>query len=285
MADAVVAIVAAEPFNEAAIASWRERLAAGSVVQIDADPWYGVQFLVPDADPEALRRWLSGGAMDGAVLTGALSTSPPGLVVCDVDSTLTTSEAIDLLAESAGAGPEVADLTSQAMAGELDYTQSLIARVQTLAGLPIGAVDEIAWHVHATPGAAELVDAVHAWGGRVGVVSGGFHELFDPLAAQLGVDRSVGNRLEVSDGRLTGQLSGPVVDPAGKLQALQRWAAEFGVPIEATLAAGDGANDIPMLQGAGVGVAFCAKPIVFQQAPAALDFPRLDALLGFVVGR
>lgn len=222
--------------------------------------------------------------VDAALVPGSLADAPPGLVVLDVDSTLITAEVIELIADRAGTRAEVAAVTGRAMRGELDFAASLRERVATLAGLPAGVLDEMRDEVVLSPGARTLVDGVHASGGRVGLVSGGFAEIVRPLAASLGIDDDLvaANRLEVRDGRLTGRTSGPVVDRAAKARHLTAYAARLGVPLDATVAIGDGANDLDMLAAAGLGIAYCAKPITRDAADAAISFPRLDAAWAFV---
>lgn len=201
------------------------------------------------------------------------------LVVLDVDSTLIEQEAIELLADEAGAGPQVAAITERAMAGELDFAASLAERVATLAGLDTGVFDRVAPRLSLTPGARELVTAVQAAGGCVAVVSGGFHELLDPLAAGLGLDAHRANRLSVDGGRLTGRTVGPVIDAAAKAQALKEWAERFGVPAARTVAVGDGANDLAMMAAAGLSIAFDAKPLVRRSADVSLPERDLSAVL------
>lgn len=243
----------------------------------------------PGADLEALRAELRSPAIavgvDAAVVAGDLATAAPALVITDVDSTLITAEVIELLAEHAGRRPEVAEVTERAMRGELDFASSLRERVATLAGLPVSTLEEVGAGVHLMPGARELLSAVRAAGGRFGVVSGGFMEILEPLATELGIDHVVANRLEVTGGALTGRVRGPIVDRAAKAHYLRTWAAADGVPLERTMAIGDGANDLGMLHAAGLGVAFCAKPVVVAEAPAAVSFPRLDAALAFTGAR
>lgn len=205
------------------------------------------------------------------------------LLVFDADSTLIDEEAIELLAERAGSLEHVARVTERAMRGELDFAESLRERVATLAGLEASVLAELQPRLTPTRGAREVVDAVHAAGGRVGVVSGGFHELLDPLAAELGLDHVRANRLEIADGRLTGRTDGPVVDAEAKRTALREWAEQGGIPRERTIAVGDGANDLRMLEAAGLGVAFCAKPLVRRHADVAIvdrDLAQLLPLIG-----
>lgn len=231
----------------------------------------------PAAQLRALRERVH--PVDVAATVGPLVHAPPGLVVTDVDSTLITGEVIELLAEHAGTREQVAAVTDRAMRGEVDFAASLAERVATLAGLPVTVLDAVREAVRLTGGAAVLVDAVHAAGGRFGVVSGGFAEVVEPLAARLGVDHVLANRLEVRDGRLTGRTTGPVVDGAAKEAALRAWAGAEGVPLNRCVAVGDGANDLRMLRAAGLGVAFCAKPVVQEGVAAAVTVPRLDAVL------
>ncbi|TNC17196.1 phosphoserine phosphatase SerB [Georgenia sp. 311] len=202
----------------------------------------------------------------------------------DVDSTLITAEVIELLAEHAGTREQVAEVTERAMRGELDFAASLRERVATLAGLDVAVLEEVRVAVELSAGARELVAAVQERGGRVGLVSGGFLEVVGPLAAELGIDHVEANRLEVDGGRLTGRTTGPVVDRAAKERHLRAWAQADGVPLARVVAVGDGANDLDMLAAAGLGVAYCAKPVVQEQARAAVTFPRLDAVLGLLGG-
>lgn len=201
------------------------------------------------------------------------------LVVLDVDSTLIEEEAIELLADEAGSGAQVAAVTARAMAGEIDFAASLAERVATLAGLDDGVFARVAPRITLTRGARELVAGVHAAGGCVAVVSGGFHELLDPLAADLGLDAHRANRLELDGGRLTGRTTGPVIDAAAKAAALHECAARFEVPLSRTIAVGDGANDLEMMAAAGLSIAFDAKPVVRAQAHVSVTERDLSAVL------
>ncbi len=188
------------------------------------------------------------------------------LVVLDADSTLIRNEVIELIADEAGRGAEVAAATEAAMRGEVDFATSLRSRVQALAGVPVAAFARVLARIEPTPGVHDLIRVVHERGGRVAVVSGGFHEILDTVAPSLGVDVWRANRLDVGDGVLTGTVDGPIVDAQAKVVALREWAAEAGVPLTRTIAIGDGANDLPMLRTAGLGLAFNAKPTVRAQA-------------------
>jgi phosphoserine phosphatase len=201
------------------------------------------------------------------------------LVVLDVDSTLIEDEVIELLADAAGSREAVAEVTFRAMNGELDFAESLRERVATLAGLPESVFAEVGARVTVTRGVPEMIASVQAAGGKVAVVSGGFHEIIDPLAERLGLDHWRANRLEVADGVLTGRVIPPIVDAAAKAEALQEWADAAGIPIAQTLAVGDGANDLPMMALAGLSVGFDAKAPVRDLADVLLDARDLSMLL------
>ena len=205
------------------------------------------------------------------------------LVVFDVDSTLIQDEVIELLAEVAGRRAEVAAVTDRAMAGELDFAQSLRERVVTLSGLPESVFADVFTRIQPTLGVQELIDAIHAAGGLVAAVSGGFTQVLTPLAAKFGLDFARANDLEVIDGKLTGFVSGQIVDRQVKADSLLEWAAASGISQKHTIAVGDGANDLAMMQVAGLGVAFNAKPIVQAQANIVIgkqDLRELIPVLG-----
>ncbi len=204
------------------------------------------------------------------------------LVVLDADSTLIRNEVIELLADEAGRGSEVAAATEAAMRGEVDFATSLRSRVKALAGVPTEAFARAIARIEPTPGVRELIAAVHDRGGVVGVVSGGFHEVLDTVAPDLGVDVWRANRLMSADGLLTGEVDGAIVDATAKAETLRSWAAERGVPLPLTFAIGDGANDLGMMAAAGLGLAFNAKPAVRERADlviGAVDLSEVIALL------
>lgn len=204
------------------------------------------------------------------------------LVVLDADSTLIRNEVIELIADEAGRGAEVAAATEAAMRGEVDFATSLRSRVQELSGVPVTAFARVLSRVEPTPGVEELIAAVHDRGGRVGVVSGGFHEILDAVAPGLGVDVWRANRLATENGALSGAVDGTIIDAEGKAAAVREWAAETGIPLSRTIAIGDGANDLRMMAVAGLGVAFNAKPAVRAQADVVVgpvDLAEVIALL------
>ena len=204
---------------------------------------------------------------------------PRFLVILDVDSTLIENEVIELLAAQAGSLAEVERITSRAMNGEMDFEESLRERVATLAGLPVSVFATVGAQVSVTTGVPELIAGVHSAGGRVAVVSGGFHEVLDPIAAALDLNYWRANRLEVAGGTLTGKLTGAVIDAEAKASTLREWATDFGVPLSHTVAVGDGANDLPMMAIAGLAVGFDAKAPVRENAGVLIDDRDLSQLL------
>lgn len=200
-------------------------------------------------------------------------------VLFDVDSTLIEDEVIELLADVAGKRAEVAAVTERAMAGELDFAASLIERVATLEGLPESVFDDVLKRIKVTRGAQELIAAVQAAGGKAGAVSGGFSQILTPLAEQLNLDFNRANLLEVVDGRLTGRVLGDIIDRAAKAAALREWSSEVGFEMSQTVAVGDGANDLGMMEIAAISVAFNAKPIVREFAKVVIENGDLSSLI------
>jgi phosphoserine phosphatase len=252
-----------------------ERMARYPVTAIDLH--------VSGTDPEKLRGLLAAEAarqsIDIAVQPANLLRRGMRLIVMDVDSTLVQGEVIEMLAARAGCEPEVARITDAAMRGELDFEESLRSRVALLDGVDASCLDAVYESLELAPGARTLVRTLRRLGYRFAIVSGGFSQITDRLAAELGIDFSAANELEVVDGKLTGRVVGAIVDRAGKAAALRRFAAEADVPEAATIAIGDGANDLDMLNAAGLGIAFNAKPLVQQAAHTAVNVPYLDTVM------
>lgn len=201
------------------------------------------------------------------------------LVVMDVDSTLIEQEIIELLADEAGSRAEVAEITFRAMNGELDFAESLRARVKTLRGLPESVFDTVASRIQATKGISKLVEVVHRNGGRIAALSGGFHEVIDPLAAGLGLDRWRANTLEVRDGKLTGNIGSRIIDAERKAETLREWSTVYSIPLEQTVAIGDGANDLAMMSLAGLSIGFDAKAPVRDEADLVMDVRDLSQVI------
>ena len=193
------------------------------------------------------------------------------LVVFDVDSTLINEEAIELLAEHSGNREKVAEITERSMRGEIDFSTSLIERVATLQGLPESVLEQTAKSLTPTKGASELIQEIHARGGKAAAVSGGFIQLLNGLKRELNLDYAQANTLGVENGKLTGEVVGELVNREAKAKYLMLWAEENDIPLSRTFAIGDGANDLGMMAVAGVSVAFCAKPIVRESADVVID--------------
>ena len=265
--------------------------------------WYGLEH-VAGAQPDWNWQWLDEGAAADLVFTrnGDFDVSPldvlekelpdvdiivqplagraKRLLLADMDSTMITVECIDELADYAGLKPEIAAITEAAMRGELDFEAALDARVALLNGLDAGVIDRcLAERVQIMPGAATLVRTMRSRGARCVLVSGGFTRFAEPVAREIGFDRVIANVLEIADGKLTGTVARPIVGAATKLETLRAEAAALGIGLDRTLAVGDGANDLPMIRAAGLGVAYRAKPIVAAAAAARVDGSDLTALL------
>jgi phosphoserine phosphatase len=246
-------------------------------------PVTAMEIAVSGADPETLRTVLAlegvRQGLDIAVQDGGLYRRAKRLIVMDVDSTLIQGEVIEMLAAHAGRLEEVAAVTEKAMRGELDFTESLRHRVAALEGLPATALDEVYAAIELAPGARTLVRTLKRLGYQFAIVSGGFSQITDKLAAELGIDYAKANELEIVDGHLTGRVIGEIVDRAGKATALRQFAQQARTPLTQTVAIGDGANDLDMLAAAGLGVAFNAKPVVRAAADTHLSVPYLDTIL------
>jgi len=280
--------VLGNPLRPDVIAAIAGRIAADganidTIGRLARRPVTCIEFEVSGADPEALRKALERESVrlgaDIAVQRGGLHRRAMRLIVMDVDSTLLQDEAIDLLADRVGCAAELSALTAAAMRGEIDYAQALRRRVELLAGLSATAVNDLPDKLRLTPGARTLIRTLKRLGYRCGIVSGGFTQITDWLTAELGLDYAAANTLEIRDGRLTGRLTGELIDRPGKERVLRRFAAEAGIPLSQTVAVGDGANDLDMIAAAGLGIAFNAKPAVRSAADTSVSVPHLDAIL------
>ena len=285
-------IALAEKISPGAIANLASEIAAtgGNIERIHRSasfPLTAIEFLVSDSHLDSLRKALGPTAkrygLDIAVQISGLNRFARKLVVMDVDSTLIAQEVIDLLAEASGVGQEVRAITESAMRGDLDFETSLRKRVALLQGQSESIIAEVAKQVTLTPGARTLIRTLKKLGHGVGLVSGGFSQVVDPIAKDLGIDHVRSNTLEIVDGKITGNVIGPIVDRAGKALALKEFAKLENVSPANTIAIGDGANDLDMIAAAGLGIAFNAKPAVQEAAQSALNAPYLDSVL-FILG-
>jgi phosphoserine phosphatase len=277
------------PLRSAAVAAIAGRIAdiGANIDRIERMARYPVTAIdlhVSGAEPEKLRAVLAEEAarqhVDVAVQSANLMRRGMRLIVMDVDSTLIQGEVIEMLAAHAGCEAEIAEATERAMRGEMDFEQSLRERTSKLAGLDAKYLDQVYADLLLAPGARTMVRTLKRLGYRFALVSGGFSQITDRIAADLGFDYAAANELEILDGKLTGRIVGEkIIDRAGKAAALRRFAGELGVPDAAVIAIGDGANDLDMLNAAGLGIAFNAKPVVQQAASTAINVPYLDAIM------
>ena len=246
-------------------------------------PVTAIEFTVSGVEQSKLRTELARvgieNSIDIAISPGGLMRWAKKLVVMDVDSTLIQQEVIELLGARAGKGAEIAAITESAMRGELDFADSLRARVGLLKGLPESVLTDVQSEISLTPGARTLVRTLQKLGHHLALVSGGFEPVIAPLMTELGIKHMRANNLEIVDGKLTGALSGPIIDRAGKAAALREFAALHTIALEQTIAIGDGANDLDMITLAGMGIAFNAKPAVKAAADSSVTAPYLDSVL------
>ena len=260
--------------------------AGGNIERIHRTASYpitAIEFVVSSADQKRLRTELlsvsADTGVDIAVSPGGLMRLAKKLVVMDVDSTLIQQEVIELLAKHAHQGEKVKAITDSAMRGEIDFEESLRARVALLAGLSETVISDVRAEIALTPGARTLISTLKKLGHSVAVVSGGFTEVIEPIIKDLGITHYKANSLEIQDGVLTGKVIGPIVDRAAKAAALREFAALENVSLEQTIAIGDGANDLDMIALAGLGIAFNAKPAVKAAADSSVSAPYLDSVL------
>jgi phosphoserine phosphatase len=285
-------VLLGQPLRPAAVSALTAVIAdqGGNIDRIERLSRYPItafELTVSGADGMRLREGLATEAahqrVDVAVQPANLYRRAKRLIVMDVDSTLVQDEAIELLAEELGCAEKVREITARAMEGELDFGEALRERVQLFAGCPVGLVERVRGRLRLTPGAPVLARTLRRLGFTTAIVSGGFRQIVDPIRKELGLDFSVANELEIVDGRLTGRLLGEIVDRAGKANALRSLARTAGVPMNQTVAVGDGANDLDMLGIAGLGIAFNAKPVLRAAADTTVTVPYLDAIL-FLLG-
>ena len=262
------------------------------VTRLASTPVTAIEFVLSGAKQQILSHTLSpiatSNGVDISVQPGGVQRHARKLVQLDVDSTLIQQEVIELLAAKAGVADQVITITDQAMRGELDFEQSLRARVALLKGLPVSAITEVQAQILLTPGARTLVSTLLKLGHTVSVVSGGFIDVIAPLLKELGIKYFKANTLGIKNGLLTGEVTGAVIDRAAKGAALREFAALESISMEQTIAIGDGANDLDMIAAAGLGIAFNAKPAVRAAADSSISEPYLDSvlyLLGISTGR
>lgn len=253
------------------------------ITRLASTPITAIEFVLSGAKQEELSQVLSpiasSNGVDIAVQPGGLQRHARKLVQLDVDSTLIQQEVIELLAAKAGVGSEVISITEQAMRGEIDFEQSLRARVALLKGLPVSAISEVQEQILLTPGAKTLVSTLHTLGHTVAVVSGGFIDVIAPLLKELDIKYFKANSLGIENGVLTGEVIGLVIDRAAKAAALREFAVAQSISMDQTIAIGDGANDLDMIAAAGLGIAFNAKPAVKAAADSSISQPYLDSVL------
>ena len=274
---ASIAVVAAELSKIQANISAIRRTSSEPLTAIELD------ISCPDKSIKEVQKLLAVVAIshkiDLAVEQGNGMRSAKRLVMLDMDSTLIVQEVIDLLAAKAGVAEEVSAITKKAMAGEMDFAQSLEARVSLLAGLNESMLSEVRSEITLTQGAEKLIQTLHLKGHKVGVVSGGFIDVIEPILKELKIDFYRANKLQILNGELTGKLEGEIIDRAAKLKALVEFAKNEGVQMSQTVAIGDGANDLDMIESAGLGVAFNAKPKVAAAAATTISGSDLSAVL------
>jgi len=284
--------VIAQDVTPASLAGVADAIVAGGgnidrILRLARYPVLSYELIVEGGEMRELREKLllasSAHRVDVAIQPEGLARRAKRLVVIDMDSTLIRDEVIDLLADEAGVGDEVRRLTHEAMTGGLDFAESLRRRVALLAGLDAATLTAVAERITLTPGARTFARTLRRLGYRTAIVSGGFDVFANQVKDRLGIDAAHANHLVIENGRVTGEVAGDIIDGPAKAHLLHRIAAEEGIPIEQTVAVGDGSNDLDMLSQAGLGIAFNAKPVVDAAADTTLKVPYLDAIL-FLLG-
>lgn len=287
----VLTLLGDPTLDAAAVAAIAAVLAAHSInierIQRLSEARFATLELLIGIPDEAAAHAVRGDLVRAAAALGVdVALQPEGLfrrakrlVVFDLDSTLVRGETIDVLGAQHGVGEPIAAITRRAMNGEMDFATALRERVALLAGLPAAALEQAAAAAELTPGAAELVAALHRLGYETAIVSGGFAPIAEALRQRLGIDWAHANEVEIEAGRLTGRVREPILDAAGKARLLRELAARRGIALDQVIAVGDGANDLPMLEVAGLGIAFNAHAAVRERALHHLNSPRLDAIL------
>ena len=276
------------PLYPGSVAAMTARIKAASgnidrIHRLARYPVTAIKMEISGAEPDQLQVDLAAEAaiqgIDVAVQEHGILRHAQRLIVMDVDSTLIQGEVIEMIASHAGCEEQVAEVTAAAMRGELDFGASLESRVALLEGVDASALDDIYETLLYSPGARTMIRTLKRLGYKFALVSGGFTQIIERIAAALEIDYYAANELEVVDGRLTGKIVGDIVDRAGKAVALRRFAAEAGISVKNTVAIGDGANDLDMLAAAGLGIAFNAKPVVRDKAQTSVSVPYLDAII------
>ncbi len=281
-------VVLGAPLRPAAMAALTDEIRSEGgnidrIVRMARYPVTAIRLEVSGADPDSLQSSLARvgyeQGVDIAVQENGIGRHAQRLVVMDVDSTLIQGEVIEMIAAHAGCETQVAEVTEAAMRGELDFAASLTERVALLEGVPESVLDQVYDGLQYAPGARTMIRTLKRLGYRFALVSGGFTRIIERIAEELEIDYFAANELEVADGRLTGRVTGEIVDRPGKAEALRRFADQAGIPLLNTVAIGDGANDLDMLAAAGLGIAFNAKPLVRDQARTSVNVPYLDAIV------
>ena len=247
--------------------------------ELDGAIRFSVVDVISDELKALLNEWSQSHQVELCCLHNAPSINKPGLLVMDMDSTAIEIECIDEIAKLAGVGEQVAKVTAAAMRGELDFAESLHARVATLTDAPVSIIDQVADNLPLMPGLENLVAQLQLFGWKLVIASGGFTYMTDVLKRQLNLDETVANQLEMKDGKLTGKVLGRIVDANVKAETVVELAKKYNIEMTQTIAMGDGANDLVMMAAAQLGVAFHAKPLVRAQADASVKNGGLDQLL------